>query len=514
VLRSHAEDGGPPGTALHHPGRESCNTELMVRIRNMLGGLTCGAVVAAVLIAIIGTVGAHGTRTVRGVAASESAANQAAAHANAVALLGEVSLPAGATESSSEPAGDEGLLAGVGAGGPDTPNLVEAHAWWTVPGSRAEVMAHVRGHPPNGSALISSGSGGSRGSTTFESVTFVWPAVADVLSTRWLVLTATQLPHGSTGLRVDTQVVWVTPRPASEWIPAGARHLKVSVTSSLKGNLAPQRPFSVTSAQRIERVVALLNSLPAAQPDVRSCPDDPGIRVRLAFNQPDTASPSAVATIDPYGCGGVQLTIGGRPQAPLGSEALPGTSTTREPSLILRIDRVLGVKLKISPRHPREHGSRAQPASSYKFEDLTITRQVGVDGKPNSGFVSYFRLNRALPFAPQGKFEGEEEGGPRLFAAYLSVDHVHEEGATERMGDDASRHCYTETIEVHAYEHQPRIGELVNVSLVIHGRAVINTRTRVRTRKMGRSVRKPNGVLLLQTDLPYEKAFGCLKMSS
>jgi zinc transporter ZupT len=158
--------------------------------------------------------------------------------------------------------------------------------------------------------------------------------------------------------------------------------------------------------------------------------------------------------------------------------------------------------------------NRARPASSYKFEDLTITRQVEADGKPNAGFVSYFRLNRALPFAPRRKFEGEEEGGPRLFAAYLSVDGVHEEGTTETMGDDTSRHCYTEAIEVHAHEHQPRIGELVNVSLVIHGRAVINTRTRVRTRKMGRSVRKPNGVLLLQTDLPYEKAFGCLKMSS
>ena len=165
--------------------------------------------------------------------------------------------------------------------------------------------------------------------------------------------------------------------------------------------------------------------MPAAQPGVRSCSNDPGIRVRLAFYQTDTASPSAVATIDPYGCGGVQLTIGGRPQASLGSEALPGTSTTREPSLILRIDRVLGVKLKISPRHPQEKESMrlsAQPSLSYKFEDLTITRQVAAEGKPNSGFVSYFRLNRALPFAPRGKLEGEEEGGPRLFAAYLSVD--------------------------------------------------------------------------------------------
>jgi hypothetical protein len=268
----------PPSSALHYPGQASCNTEPVARIRNMLGALTYGAGVAAVLIAIMGTVSAHGTQAVSAVVASESAANQDAAHANAVALLGEVSLPAGATESSSEPAGDGSLLAHAGAGGPDTPNVVEAHA--------------------------------------------------------------------------------------------------------------------------------------------------------------------------------------------------------------------------------------------YKFEDLTITRQVAADGKPNSGFVSYFRLNRALPFAPLGKFEGEEEGGRRLFAAYLSVDHVYDEGSTETMGDDSSRHCYTETIEVNAHEHQPRIGELVNVSLVIRGRTVINTRTRVRTRKTGRSVRKPNGVLLLQTDLPYEKAFGCLKTSS
>jgi len=263
-----------------------------------------------------------------------------------------VSLPAGATESSSEPAGDEGLLAHAGAGGPDTPNVVAAHAWWTLPGSRAEVMAYVRGHPPNGSALIASSSGGTRGLTSFESATFAWPALPGVLSTRWLVLTAAQLPHGSTGLRADAQVVWVTPRPASERIPAGARRLSVSVTSALKGNFASQRPFSVTSAQRIERIVALLNSLPAAQPGTRACADDPGIRLRLAFHQPD-----AVATIDPYGCGGVELTIGGRAQAPLGSEALPGTSTTHEPSLIVRIDRVLGVKLEISPRPPLEQGS-------------------------------------------------------------------------------------------------------------------------------------------------------------
>jgi hypothetical protein len=71
---------------------------------------------------------------------------------------------------------------------------------------------------------------------------------------------------------------------------------------------------------------------------------------------------------------------------------------------------VAGALLQVSPGAVLAENpvrTRAQPAASrYKFEDLTITRQLAADGKPISGFVSYFRLNRALPFAPRGKFEG------------------------------------------------------------------------------------------------------------
>jgi len=181
---------------------------------------------------------------------------------------------------------------------------------------------------------------------------------------------------------------------------------------------------------------------------------------------------------------------------------------------------IAGALLLVSPGAvPAEKSvrSRAQPASGYKFEDLAITRQVAADGKPNSGFVSYFRLNRALPFAPRRKFEGEEEGGPRLFAAYVSVDGAYEEGGTEAIGDegyDAGRHCYAETIEVHAPEHQPRIGEVVNVSLVVKGRRLLTVRTRVSNRKFGPTIRERDGSLLTREALPYERAFGCLKMSS
>jgi hypothetical protein len=161
--------------------------------------------------------------------------------------------------------------------------------------------------------------------------------------------------------------------------------------------------------------------------------------------------------------------------------------------------------------------SHAQPASSYKFEDLAITRQVAADGKPTSGVTAYYRLNRPLPFAPRGKFEGEEEGGPRLYAAYLSVDGVHQEGGTEAIGDegnDAGRHCYAETIEVHPPEHQPRIGEVVRVSLVVKGHRLLTVWTRVSRRKFGPTVRERDGSLVTREALPYEKAFGCLKMWS
>jgi hypothetical protein len=150
-------------------------------------------------------------------------------------------------------------------------------------------------------------------------------------------------------------------------------------------------------------------------------------------------------------------------------------------------------------------GARAIVASTFRFEQLVVTKQTGA-----RGLISFFRLNRRLPYAPQGKYEGEEPGGPRLYAAYLAIDGHYQEGATETMGDEASRDCYTEPIEIDAHEHQPQVGQLVSVSLVIHGRTVLRVHTRVRARKIGPTVRKRSGVTVSQRDLPYEEALGCL----
>jgi hypothetical protein len=68
---------------------------------------------------------------------------------------------------------------------------------------------------------------------------------------------------------------------------------------------------------------------------------------------------------------------------------------------------------------------------------------VWTPGEVSDAKVRAERLDEALQIV----VEGEEEGGPRLFAAYLSVDRVHEEGSTESIGNDASRHCYKEVVE-------------------------------------------------------------------
>lgn len=168
----------------------------------------------------------------------------------------------------------------------------------------------------------------------------------------------------------------------------------------------------------------------------------------------------------------------------------------------------LGLSLATAPAATPASSSKQQGAP-YHFLDLAVTVDL-YHGKPTLGFVTYYRLNRAPPFAPRGVFEGEEEGGPRLYAVTVAVDRVGSEGSTETMGASLSKHCYTEAIEHFPGDHQPHIGELVHASLIINGHRVLTVRTRVQVRKLGPSVRMRDGTTVSYLDLPYEKAFGCL----
>jgi hypothetical protein len=147
--------------------------------------------------------------------------------------------------------------------------------------------------------------------------------------------------------------------------------------------------------------------------------------------------------------------------------------------------------------------------SALRFEDLIVTRQGS-----GRGLVTYFRLNHRLPYAPRGLYEGEEPGGVRLYAAYLRAAGYYHEGTLESISDVSSRYCYVEQAEIGPHEHQPRVGEVVSVSLVVHGRTVLRARARVHTRKLGPRVRNRQGVIIDMVDLPYEEALGCAKQAS
>ncbi len=273
-----------------------------------------------------------------GVVASTAAENEATARSDAGSLLMATPLPAGATQSSAEPSEAGSRLAGPGLA-PATPNLVNDHDWWTVPGPRADVLGYVEAHRPAGTSESLCGPSTTNGVIESECAYFAWPQVPGTLTMRWLVVEVVQLPDGATGLRADAEVVWVTPRPASETVPAGARLLHISVSSSIRANQPRQRPLTVTSATKIAKVTALINALPAGQPGSFACPVNFGVNVRLAFYRRRGGPPLAVANDDPGGCGDVRLTIDGSGQPPLGG----GTK------LLEGVDHVLGVRLDTAP---------------------------------------------------------------------------------------------------------------------------------------------------------------------
>jgi hypothetical protein len=321
----------------------------MARVAYTVGALACAVAVGAGVIAASGgestrRTPAHGSAEAV-TAPTTAAANRAAARTGAASLLTELTLPAGAGASSNEPAAGGGDLAHPGVGPLATPNAVDDHAWWLVPGAPTDVLAYIYSHLPPGARKASTGYRSSGSSITSRFEVIEWPPVAGVLTTRWLVVTAAALAGGSTGLRADAQVVWVTPRSTSERIPLGADLMRISVRSEIKVNRFAHRRLSVTSPERIAKMTGLLNALPLLQPGVGKCRSDTGITVRLAFYAGHRAAPLAIAEIEPTGCEVVALTIGGRSQPSLSSYPLPGTGNPPHDSLIDQLDRLLGVNL-------------------------------------------------------------------------------------------------------------------------------------------------------------------------
>jgi hypothetical protein len=289
--------------------------------------------VALVALAATGAVAATGRNT--------AASNRAAAQADAISLLATVNLPPGARRLTRKPGGT-GTWLSAPANAPATPNLIDGTQWWEYDGTPQSLLSYVRAHRPAGSSLSMAGSG--RG--TYLAVSYAWPPVAGVLSLRQVSLGVVAM-HGRSIARVDAEDVWVSPRPVTERIPGNISRLTLEVK---RGNVVRQGPQVFASRARIDKVVSVLNQLPRAQPGVSACPVDPGIVVVLKFFTARSQTPEAVAVIDPYGCGGVSLTLNGRRQPELASGPIPGEPAATTLTRVLQRD--LGVRIRIGVSRP------------------------------------------------------------------------------------------------------------------------------------------------------------------
>lgn len=284
-------------------------------------------------------------------AALRATANEVTARSDAGSLLARLQLPSGAVRSAREPTGDRGSLARPAVGVPATPTAVDESAFWTLRASPQAVLAFVKASPPVGSKLFVSGSGSGPGSPGYSYEGFQWPAIANVIETRHLIVEVTALSDGMTGVRADAEVVPITPRGSSERIPAGATRL--SLASTARGGHEIQIA-TVTSPAKIRTVIALLDGLPLLPPDHPfECGPSSPEPVQLAFYARRGGAPLATASFEPYlptstwgWCSTVGLTIDGRAMQPL-LLALwwPASGLSRFSPLITRLDATLNVKI-------------------------------------------------------------------------------------------------------------------------------------------------------------------------
>ncbi len=322
--------------------------------------------------------------------------SESAAQADDASLLAELPLPPGSSESATEPAEDDSLLAHPAIGPPESPNAVDEHTWWLVPGAPAEALSYICAHLPVGTTRPETigWSPGEPNVPDNEIAVFAPPG-----SPSTLVIKAVQLPNGSTALRADAQVVWTTPRPASETIPSGAHLLRITVHDRNRSSRSPQNPSrlallerlprKITSSRQIHGIVALLNELQVVQPGRRFCPLERGhSSVELTFYASPDVAPLAAAEIRPDACrGGVGLTIGGVPQPrlegawdvvgwigeALGVNAAAGPPVGVKPR-ISRV-RMSRKRLRIEPEDTVTVG--VQPSSEFLF-DLSAPAEVSV----------------------------------------------------------------------------------------------------------------------------------------
>jgi hypothetical protein len=191
--------------------------------------------------------------------------------------------------------------------------LVDDVSCWRAPGQPQAVLAWEQAHLPRRFTPEDAVFGPPSWDRTFS-----LSPIPGVLNARDLVVEVAGAGNGQTAIRVDAQVSWQPPRPASERVPAAARVVTITQRPSLDPHARrPPAPVTITGLAVVRRLAALVDSLQLSTigPGA-SCPAPFGGGIRLTFLARAGGALLAVAK-GPAACGTVQLSVGGKRQPAL-----------------------------------------------------------------------------------------------------------------------------------------------------------------------------------------------------
>ena len=252
-----------------------------------------------------------------------TAGPQQRAEADAAAILASFAVPSGARKVATAPSVDKGALK-TAIQIPGTPDLVDKADWWLAPGKPQQVLAWETKHVPHryspeGTATIT----GPPGHEQVQSDMFSLPEITGVLDSRELVVEVVQ-DGDKTAIRVDAQVTWQPPVPASEKVPADAKAVTISMDLGLNQHgKKPPKPVTLTNPAKVSELRALINSLPLTPPGMFGCPISFDDDLVMTFRARPGGPALAVATDLLSGCGMVTLTIGGKSKPALSGVSGP-----------------------------------------------------------------------------------------------------------------------------------------------------------------------------------------------
>ena len=101
--------------------------------------------------------------------------------------------------------------------------------------------------------------------------------------------------------------------PAVAMIPGAARQVTLSMNYGTNANgRKPPSPVTVTDPAKVSAIAGLVAGQPPWPPGTYSCPMADGMAIDLAFRARPGGPALATAVLDLNGCGGTDLTVGGK----------------------------------------------------------------------------------------------------------------------------------------------------------------------------------------------------------